>query len=170
MPPPLPPAAHPARQGLPFRHFRKPKSGLMLLRLFVLLLAALLGTASLAVADPVFPPGQRIGIAPPPGLVLSKRFPGFEDADRKVVITLLDLPPRAYAEAQRSLFAASRPNVTIEKREMFPFASGIATLVTGKGRDRRHHGAQMAYARQHRDRRARPCRRFDQCRSARQRA
>jgi hypothetical protein len=104
----------------------------MLLRLFVLSLAALLATASLAFADPVFPPGQRIGIAPPPGLVLSKRFPGFEDVDRKVVITLLDLAPRAYAEAQRSLFDASRPNVTIEKREMFPFASGIAMLATGK--------------------------------------
>ena len=103
----------------------------MLLRLFVSLLAALIGTASLAAADPVFPPGQRIGMAPPPGLVLSKRF-GFEDADRKVVITLLDLTPRGYEEAQRSLFADSRPNVTIEKREMFPFASGIATLVTGK--------------------------------------
>jgi hypothetical protein len=104
----------------------------MLLRLFVPLLAALIGSASLAVADPVFPPGQRIGFTPPPGLTVSKHFPGFEDADRKVAIAFLDLPPRAFYDAQRSLFDESRPNVTVEKREMFPFASGIATLVTAK--------------------------------------
>ena len=104
----------------------------MLLRLFVPLLAALLGTASLAVADPVFPPGQRIGLAPPPGLTLSKRFPGFEDPDRKVVITILDLPPRAYAEILSSLFGKSPPAVTVEKREMFVFNSGIGNLVTAR--------------------------------------
>jgi hypothetical protein len=104
----------------------------MLLRLFVPLLAALIGSASLAVAEPVFPPGQRIGLTPPPGLVLSKRFPGFEDADRKVVITILDLPPRAYAEMLSTMFGQSPPAVTVEKREMFAFESGIGNLVTAR--------------------------------------
>jgi hypothetical protein len=104
----------------------------MLLRLFVLLLAALLGSASLAAADPVFPPGQRIGLTPPPGLALSTHFPGFEDPDRKVVITILDLPPRAYAEILSSLFGQSPPAVTVEKREMFVFESGIGNLVTAR--------------------------------------
>lgn len=104
----------------------------MLLRLFVPLLAALIGSASLAVAEPVFPPGQRIGLTPPPGLVLSKRFPGFEDADRKVVITILDLPPRAYAEMLSTMFGQSPLAVTVEKREMFAFESGIGNLVTAR--------------------------------------
>lgn len=104
----------------------------MLLRLFVPLLAALLGSVSLAVAEPVFPPGQRIGLTPPPGLILSTRFPGFMDADRKVVISILDLPPRAYAEILSSLFGKSPPAVTVEKREMFVFNSGIGNLVTAR--------------------------------------
>ena len=103
----------------------------MLRRLFVPLLAAFLGTVSLAAADPIFPPGQRIGLEPPPGLTLSTHFVGFEDPERKVIITILDLPPRAYAEAETSLFAENRPGVTIKSREMIAFNSGIGTLVTG---------------------------------------
>jgi hypothetical protein len=104
----------------------------MVLRLFVSLLAALLGSAGLAAADPVFPPGQRIGLVPPPGLTLSTRFPGFEDTDRKVVITILDLPPRAYNEMLSTLFGQSPPAVTVEKREMFAFNSGFGNLVTAR--------------------------------------
>ena len=103
----------------------------MLHRLLLPLLVVLIGSANLAAADPIFPPGQRIGLEPPHGLALSKRFPGFEDPDNKVAITVLDLAPRAYFAAQKSLFADSRANVTIDKREMFMFASGIGTLATG---------------------------------------
>jgi hypothetical protein len=103
----------------------------MLRRLFVPLLVAFLGTVSLAAADPIFPPGQRIGLEPPPGLTLSTHFVGFEDPERKVIITILDLPPRAYAEAETSLFAENRPGVTVKSREMIAFNSGIGTLVTG---------------------------------------
>ena len=51
-------------------------------------------------AEPVFPPGLRIGLEPPGDLKPSTRFAGFEDPDRKVAITILDLPAGAYAETR----------------------------------------------------------------------
>ena len=85
-----------------------------------------------ASAEPVFPPGLRIGLEPQANLKLSKSFPGFEDADQKVAITILDLPARAYEEIERSAFEKNQPNLTDMKRESFPFASGIGFLITGK--------------------------------------
>jgi hypothetical protein len=92
-----------------------------------------LALASQAAADPVFPPGMRIGLEPPPGLALSTQFPGFLDSDHKVAITMLDLPGRAYVELEHSLFSANSPALTVEKREMFSFNSGIGYLITGHG-------------------------------------
>ncbi|HWE79552.1 MAG TPA: hypothetical protein VG270_13640 [Pseudolabrys sp.] len=80
-----------------------------------------------AVAQPVFPPGLRIGLEPPPGMVVSKRFTGFEDPERKAAILILDLPAPAYNEVESSLFAKQTglENVT---RRAFPFNDGIALL------------------------------------------
>lgn len=82
-------------------------------------------------AEPVFPPGLRIGLEPPGDMTVSKRFPGFEDFDRKAAIVLLDLPERAYREIERSAFAPNQKDLTGVKRESFPFANGIGILVTG---------------------------------------
>jgi len=87
--------------------------------------------AGVAVADPVFPPGLRIGLVPPPGMTVSKRFPGFEDLDNKVAISVLELPLPAYDSVEKSIFDNAPPGVTVEKREMFPFGDGIGFLVTG---------------------------------------
>jgi hypothetical protein len=88
-----------------------------------------------ASADPVFPPGLRIGLEPQAGLTLSKQFPGFEDADNKVAVTMLDVPAPAYESLERSAFAKNQPGLTNMKRESFPFASGIGFLITGQGTD-----------------------------------
>jgi hypothetical protein len=105
----------------------------MLRILLVPLLAAWAGLASLtaAGAEPVFPLGLRIGLEPPGDLKLSTRFPGFEDADRKVAITVLDLPARAYVELERSAFGKNQSGLTDFKRESFPFASGVGFLISG---------------------------------------
>jgi hypothetical protein len=111
----------------------------MLRRLSVALFAAMLviwgGLAPLssaARAEPAFPPGLRIGLEPPSDLVLSKRFPGFEDADRKVAISILDLPGRAYDDIERSAFDKEQKNLANVKRESFPFTSGIGFLLSGQ--------------------------------------
>ena len=57
--------------------------------------AALVGLTT-AGAEPVFPPGLRVGLEPPAGLTPSTQFPGFQDSEQKASITILDLPGRAY--------------------------------------------------------------------------
>jgi hypothetical protein len=94
---------------------------------------ACLAAANLAAAEPAFPPGLRIGLELPPGVVASARFPGFEDADRKIAITILDLPGQAYGELEKGMFAQSPPGLTLDKREMFAFGEGIGFLATGHG-------------------------------------
>ena len=107
----------------------------MVRRLLVALLAAWAGLSALcpaAYAEPVFMPGMRIGLEPPGDLKLSTHFPGFEDTDRKVAITILDLPAGAYEEVERSAFAKNQRGLTGLKRESFPFASGVGFLISGQ--------------------------------------
>jgi hypothetical protein len=69
------------------------------------LVTACLAVAGLAVtlgqvfaADPVFPPGVRVGVIPLVGLVPAKGFTGFETADASVKVLVTELPTTAYTE------------------------------------------------------------------------
>src|SRR6185503_2231595 len=96
--------------------------------LFLLLLLALPAYG----ADAQFPAAIRIGLVPPAGMVLSKDFPGFEDAERKVAIAVAELPPQAYYELERVAFSdQGNLQMVVEKREMIPHDSGLAMLVSG---------------------------------------
>jgi len=101
-----------------------------LLVLFMLALGALPATA----AELNYPPGSRIGLAPPPGLVLSKTFFGYEDPSNSVAMMLVALPPQAYADLDASVTAETlkRQGVTVESREALPLPSGKAFLVVGR--------------------------------------
>lgn len=93
--------------------------------------AAFIAMAVPATAETAFPTGSRVGMVPPQGMTPSKRFPGFEDADRKVAITIMDLPAAAYESLERSAFAEGQTGVEQAKRESFPFENGIGILVSG---------------------------------------
>jgi hypothetical protein len=103
----------------------------MTIRYRPLLLASLL-TLTLTVAtaaraaDPIYPPGLRIGLTPPAGMTLNPVTHVFEDSDHKARITILDLPLHLYGDMEKMVFAEThQPNVTLLKRESFPFASGL---------------------------------------------
>jgi len=101
--------------------------------LFVLA-ALMLGAAPALAADAVYPPGSRIGIAPPEGTVVSKSFFGFEDAESNVAIVLVTLPPEAYADLDKTVGADSlkRQGLTLESREALTLPTGKAFLVIGR--------------------------------------
>jgi hypothetical protein len=84
-------------------------------------------------AEPVFPLGSHIGLVPPPGMVASKTFPGFEDAERKVTIQLNELPPPAYEGFLRSMSRGeiNVPGVSNAKREILITQGGGAHLLVG---------------------------------------
>ncbi|HZL41383.1 MAG TPA: hypothetical protein VFC45_14020 [Pseudolabrys sp.] len=84
-------------------------------------------------AEVVFPAGSRVGLELPGGdLKPSARFPGFEDIDRKVSITVIDLPAAAYPELERAAESKIQPSLTDPKREDFSFRSGAGKLISAQ--------------------------------------
>jgi len=69
-----------------------------LLAAFALLVAMM--RPSLA-ADPIFPPGVRVGLTPLVGLAKSNSFPGFESEDHNVKVLVTELPSDAYGEIKK---------------------------------------------------------------------
>jgi hypothetical protein len=110
----------------------------MLRRLPIMLFAAWVACALATpaqAAGPIFPPGSRVGLEPAGDLTLSHRFPGFEDADRHVIVSILDLPAAAYDQITRAAFAAAQQGLTNIKREGFLFTGGMAYLVTAQAQE-----------------------------------
>ncbi|MGH6726454.1 MAG: hypothetical protein ACREB8_07915 [Pseudolabrys sp.] len=103
-----------------------------LLAYLVALCAAVAAMGPALAGETVFPPGQRIGLAPPGDLKPSTRFPGFEDIDRKVTVTTLNLPPGTYADIERALRTQNQHGLTDVKQEAFSFHSGAGTLITAR--------------------------------------
>jgi hypothetical protein len=98
-------------------------------------IAAMLAWSALAhAAEPSFPTGSRIGLVPPGGMAVSKAFPGFEDAEQRTAIVLAELPADAFLQLEKGIFgdALSAQGITMEKRQLMPFASGMGYLVTAR--------------------------------------
>jgi len=94
----------------------------MLRRLIIALLAiCAVAVVRPATAEPVFPPGLRIGLEPPGDLKPSTHFSGFEDVGRKVAITILDLPAAAYGGLEQAANAENQHGLADFKREDFSF-------------------------------------------------
>jgi hypothetical protein len=85
-------------------------------------------------ADPVYPPGLRIGVVPIQGLVVSKTFPGFETEDHGVKVLIAELPPAAYGEVANAFKTNSFPGPNPIKPESLQTAAGegFYTVETAK--------------------------------------
>jgi hypothetical protein len=104
------------------------------LRWLLVLFMLVLGAFPAPAAEPSYPPGSRIGLSPPAGLVPSKTFFGYEDPNNSVAMMLVALPPQAYADLDASVTADAlkRQGVTMESREALALPSGKAFLVVGR--------------------------------------
>jgi hypothetical protein len=58
-------------------------------------------SALLAHAEPMFPPGSRIGLVPPPGMTASERFQGFEDRARGAMLVVTELSLQSFAKVEK---------------------------------------------------------------------
>lgn len=98
----------------------------------VLALMMLLGPAwAAAPSAPIFPPGSRIGLVPPPGMVLSKTFPGFVDSDVNAGIIISVFPSGAYEDMEKTLTddALKKQGITLEKRQSLELNIGKGDLI-----------------------------------------
>jgi hypothetical protein len=96
-----------------------------------LLVAAFSPSLALA-ADPIFPPGGRVGITPLVGLMPAKTFAGFETEDHGVKVLVAELPADAYAEVMNA-FKANPAGPAGVKPESIETAAGTAYYTVEAG-------------------------------------
>src|SRR5205807_8801743 len=76
-------------------------------------------------ADPVFPPGIRVGLTPLVGLNRAKSFVGFETEDQGVKVLVAELPAEAYGEVMNA-FKANPAGMGGIKPETIETSAGTA--------------------------------------------
>jgi hypothetical protein len=93
-------------------------------RLFAVALFGAAITPAFA-ADPIFPPGVRVGMTPLVGLSRAKTFVGFETEDQSVKVLVAELPAEAYGEVMNA-FKANPAGTGGIKPESIETAAGLA--------------------------------------------
>lgn len=103
----------------------------MLRRCLALLL--LLAAPVVQAAEPVFPPGSRIGLVPPDAMQASRRFLGFENAAKQASIAFVEMPAEAYEAVAADLTKETlkAQGVTLTGRETLKLGGRDALLISG---------------------------------------
>lgn len=99
--------------------------------------AALISPAPISpalAADPVFPPGVRVGMTPLVGLVPAKTFVGFETEDQSVKVLVAELPAEAYGEVMNA-FKVNPAGTNGIKPESIETSAGLAYYTAESARD-----------------------------------
>jgi hypothetical protein len=102
---------------------------------YVVAAALLIGaTCAAFAADPVFPPGARVGMTPLVGLGPAKSFVGFETEDHGVKVLVTDLPAEAYGEVANA-FKANPGGSGGVKPESIETPAGLAYYTAESAKD-----------------------------------
>ena len=94
---------------------------------------SLAGSSAFA-ADPVFPPGARVGMTPLVGLNKARTFVGFETEDQGVKVLVADLPAEAYGEVANA-FKANPGGTGGIKPESIETPAGLAYYTIESAKD-----------------------------------
>lgn len=100
-------------------------------------LAALLMIATVPeafAADAIFPAGSRLGLVPPPGMLVSRTFPGFQDPATNATILLTALPAAAYDQLVKSMVpeAMKKQGIDVDRREPIELPAGKGFVLNGR--------------------------------------
>jgi hypothetical protein len=107
---------------------------MMLIRLMFAIALLIPAITPAVAADPVFPPGIRVGITPLVGLSKAKTFVGFETEDRGVKVLVAELPADAYSEVMNA-FKANPAGAGGVKPESIETAAGLAYYTVENAKD-----------------------------------
>ncbi len=103
---------------------------------FLSALALLIATLCPAfAADPVFPPGIRVGLTPLVGLAPAKTFLGFETEDHSVKVLVAELPAGAYSEVANALKSETANNIPGVRPESIETTAGMAYYTVEDAKD-----------------------------------
>lgn len=100
-----------------------------------LALALLMFAALPASADPVYPPGVRIGLVPSDGLTPAKAYTGFQSADEGVKVIVGELPAAAFTAVEAAQKAGPQPNAPRIEPLQTTAGPGFITSESGKNGD-----------------------------------
>src|SRR6202171_1072519 len=110
------------------------------LRYLAAVALTLAATCSAVAADPVFPPGARVGMVPLVGLGKAKSFVGSETEDQGVKVLVTDLPAEAYGEVANA-FKANPGGTGGVKPETIETAAGLAYYTVESAKEKAKEGA-----------------------------
>jgi hypothetical protein len=97
-------------------------------------LAVLSATFSSAfAADPIYPRGIRVGLAPLVGLAPAKAFVGFETSDQGVKVLMTELPAQAFGEVETAF--KTNPAAMTVKPESIETSAGPAFYTIENAKD-----------------------------------
>ncbi|NNM73447.1 hypothetical protein [Enterovirga aerilata] len=107
-----------------------------MLRPTTFVLALLAAGAALA-AEPVFPPGSRIGLVPPKSMKLTRGVAGFQDPATGAAIVAIEMPAEAYSTLVAGFGdeALKNQGFTLKSRDKLTVGKSEATLVAGEQND-----------------------------------
>jgi hypothetical protein len=103
----------------------------VVLIVFVCALLAPLAPAPAHAAEPTFLPGFRIGLVPPPGMVPSRAFQGFEDANRHAVLLVTELGAETFSHVDKDFApdALKAGGIEVDTREDMALAGMHGYLI-----------------------------------------
>jgi len=107
------------------------------------------GVTQTIAAEPVFPAGSRLGLVPPPAMVASHAFQGFQDPGTNATILLTLLPAAAYEQFDKSMVpdAMKKQGITVERRAPIELAGGKGFMLSGRETaDKQHFRKWMLIA------------------------
>jgi hypothetical protein len=96
--------------------------------------AILLAFGPALAAEPIFPPGIRVGLTPLVGLSPAKSFIGFETEDGGVKVLMAELPAQAYGEVVNA-FKANPAGTGGIKPESIETSAGLAYYTIENAKD-----------------------------------
>ncbi len=103
-------------------------------RLIAAALLTIAATNPAPAADPVFPPGARVGMVPLVGLNRAKSFVGFETEDQGVKVVIADLPADAYNEVANA-FKGNPGGVSGVKPQSIETGAGLGYYTVENAKD-----------------------------------
>src|ERR1043165_2758593 len=103
-------------------------------RIVLAFLVCLAACSSALAAEPVFPPGSRIGLVPPPGMTPSASFQGFEDRARGAMLVVTELSAQSYGKVEQVFSPGQMATGGMEVllREHVEIPSGKGLLVVAR--------------------------------------
>ncbi len=85
-------------------------------------------------AEAIFPAGSRLGLVPPPGMVASRIFQGFQEPGTNAVILLTVLPVNAYEQLTKAMVpeAMKKEGIEVERRDPIELTAGKGFVLSGR--------------------------------------